>query len=42
MKANKFLELFYKQDVRFFSGVPDSCLSSLSNLLLKTKKKYLM
>ena len=39
MKANKFLELFYKQDVRFFSGVPDSCLSSLSNLLLKTKKK---
>ncbi len=39
MKANKFLELFYKQDVRFFSGVPDSCLSSLSNLLLKTSKK---
>jgi phosphonopyruvate decarboxylase len=39
MKPNKILDIFYKHDIRFFSGVPDSCLSSLSNLLLKTKKK---
>ena len=39
MKPDKILDIFYKHDLRFFSGVPDSCLSPLSNELLKTKKK---
>ena len=39
MLANKLLDLFYKKNIRFITGVPDSCTSELSNALLKEKNK---
>ena len=42
MKSSKFLDVFYKNKIRYFSGVPDSCLSELINCLMsnKYKKKF--
>lgn len=37
MHPNKILNLFYKKNIRFISGVPDSCTCALSNALLKSK-----
>ena len=41
MQASKLLDLFYKKDIRFISGVPDSCTSELSKYLLNQKNKKL-
>ena len=37
MKSSKFLDVFYKNNIRYFSGVPDSCLSELINCLMSNK-----
>lgn len=37
MHPNKILNLFYRKNIRFISGVPDSCTCALSNALLKSK-----
>ena len=39
MLASKLLDLFYKKDIRFITGVPDSCTSELSKYLLNRKNK---
>lgn len=39
MLANKLLDLFYKKNIRFIAGVPDSCTSELSKTLLEKKYK---
>ncbi len=39
MHPTKLLNFFYRKKIRFFSGVPDSCTSSLSNTLLNLKNK---
>jgi len=39
MHSNKILNLFYKKNIRFISGVPDSCTSAFSNSLFKKKYK---
>ena len=39
MLSNKLLDLFYKKNIRFFAGVPDSCTSELSKTLLKKNIK---
>ena len=39
MLASKLLDLFYKKNIRFITGVPDSCTSELSKFLLNEKNK---
>ncbi len=39
MLASKLLDLFYKKNIRFITGVPDSCTSELSKFLLFEKNK---
>lgn len=38
MHPSKFLNLFYKKNIKFISGVPDSCTGPLSKALIENKE----
>lgn len=42
MQSTKLVNLFYKKKIRFFSGVPDTCTSVLSNSLNSFKSKKII